>query len=54
MPNSEEINTGYLLLGILREGGTAAQILQTHGITLDAARITMQQLGSERTIEDNK
>lgn len=50
----EEINTGYLLLGILREGGTAAQILQAHGITLDAARTTMQQLGSERTIEDNK
>ncbi len=47
-----EINTGHLLLGLLREGGTAAQILQNNGVTLEVAREAVKQSVSENTIED--
>ncbi|MBC8136599.1 MAG: hypothetical protein H8F28_11985 [Fibrella sp.] len=50
--NQSVINTGHVLLGILREGGTATQILQGVGVTLDAARGALEKFGSEGNSEE--
>lgn len=46
------INTGHLLLGVLREGGTATQLLQENGVTLDAARTALEKFSSEGNSEE--
>ncbi len=45
--DSVNIDSAHLLLGVLREGGSAAQTLQTHGVTLDTARVAAQEITGE-------
>ncbi|MBC7807961.1 MAG: hypothetical protein H7145_17670 [Akkermansiaceae bacterium] len=46
------INTGHILLGILREGGIAAQVLQRNGVALDSARTALRKFDSEGNSEE--
>ena len=43
-----EINTAHLLLGVMREGGIASQIIQNNGVTFDAVRAAAARIGSEQ------
>lgn len=43
---NQPIGTACILLGVLREGGDAAQVLQKNGVTLEAARAIVKEAGT--------